>query len=84
MYILVLIIIAVIIAWLLKFIFKNIEIKGGYWNCLVGAVIGTLLGDLILGNWGWMLAGFNVIAGIIGAFLIGWLYVLIFKKKSKS
>jgi uncharacterized membrane protein YeaQ/YmgE (transglycosylase-associated protein family) len=76
-YVLVLIIIALIVAGLLNF-----EIKGGYWNRLVGTTIGALLGDLILGNWGWMLAGFNVIAGIIGAFLIGWLYILMFKKKA--
>lgn len=81
MYVLVLIIIALIMAWLLQVIFKKIEIKGGYWNRLVGTTIGALLGDLILGNWGWMLGDFNVIAGIIGAFLIGWLYMLMFKKK---
>jgi hypothetical protein len=31
-----------------------------------------------------MLGGFNVIAGIIGSFLIGWAYLLIFKKILKK
>ncbi|KUK54831.1 MAG: hypothetical protein XD79_0831 [Atribacteria bacterium 34_128] len=80
MYVVVLIVIALIIAWVLQMVFKDLEIKGGYWNRVVGAAIGALLGDLILGNWGWMLWGFNVIAGIIGSFLIGWLYIYLFKK----
>ncbi|MDD2352877.1 MAG: hypothetical protein PHX56_04870 [Atribacterota bacterium] len=84
MYVIILAVIALIIAWLLQSIFKAIEIKGGYWNRVVGAAIGALLGDLILGNWGWMLWGFNVIAGIIGSFLIGWIYMLIFKKKVEN
>jgi uncharacterized membrane protein YeaQ/YmgE (transglycosylase-associated protein family) len=84
MYVVVLAVIALIVAWLLQIIFKNIEIKWGYWNRVVGAAIGALLGDLILGNWGWMLGGFNVIAGIIGSFLIGWAYLLIFKKIFKK
>ncbi|MDD5635065.1 MAG: hypothetical protein WCV43_04525 [Candidatus Caldatribacteriota bacterium] len=84
MYVIILAVIALIIAWLLQIIFKAIEIKGGYWNRVVGAAIGALLGDLILGNWGWMLWGFNVIAGIIGSFLIGWIYMLIFKKKVEN
>jgi len=84
MYVIILAVIALIIAWLLQVIFKAIEIKGGYWNRVVGAAIGALLGDLILGNWGWMLGGFNVIAGILGSFLIGWAYLLIFKKKTEN
>lgn len=83
MYVLVLIVLSLIMAWMLQVIFKNIEVKGGYWNRLVGAIIGALLGDLILGNWGWMLAGYNVFAGIIGSFFIGWLYISIFKEKSQ-
>ncbi|KQC09116.1 MAG: hypothetical protein APR54_13130 [Candidatus Cloacimonas sp. SDB] len=84
MYVIVLAVIALVMAWVLQIIFKHIEIKGGYWNILVGATIGALLGELILGNWGWMLWSFNVIAGIIGSFLIGWIYMLIFKKFKKK
>ena len=84
MYVIVLVVIALAIAWLLQNVFKNIEIKGGYWNRAVGAAIGALLGDLILGNWGWMLGGFNVIAGSIGSFFIGWIYMLLFKKKVEN
>lgn len=84
MYVVVLIVIALIMAWVLQQVFKDLEIEGGYWNRVVGAAIGALLGDLILGNWGWMLWGFNVIAGVIGSFLIGWLYIYLFKKLYKK
>lgn len=93
MYVLVLIVVSLIMAWILQVAFKNIEVKevafknikvkGGYWNRFVGAIIGALLGDLILGNWGWMLGGYNVFAGIIGSFFIGWGYLSIFKQKSE-
>jgi len=84
MYYVVLIVVSLLVAWVLQAIFKNLEIPGGYWNRLVGAVIGALLGDLLLGDWGWMLAGYNVIAGVIGAFVIGLLYIFLFNKFSSS
>lgn len=75
MYYLVLVVLSVVMAGILHFVFKDLEVPGGFWNRLVGAVIGALVADLILGDWGWMLAGYNVIAGIIGSFLVGWLYI---------
>lgn len=81
MYVLVLVIVSLVMAWVLQTLFKSKEIPGGYWNRLVGAIVGALLGDLILGEWGWMLAGYNVFAGIIAAFLIGWLYIYILNKQ---
>lgn len=75
LYLLVFVVISVIMAGVLQFAFKNLEVPGGYWNRLVGSLIGAIIADLVLGDWGWMLAGFNVIAGLIGAFLIGWLYI---------
>lgn len=81
MYVVVLIVIALIVAAILQAKFSSREIPGGYWNILVGALIGSWIGDIILGDWAWMLAGYNVIAGIIGSFIIGSLYILIVAKK---
>jgi uncharacterized membrane protein YeaQ/YmgE (transglycosylase-associated protein family) len=80
-YWLVLIIIALLMAWILIEAFKTKDISGGYWNVLIGALIGAWLGDIILGDWAWMLVGYNVIAGFIGSFVIGWLYILLVSKK---
>ena len=76
MYWLVLIVISLIISW----VFNNYYKEEQYWNLLVGALVGAWLGEIILGDWGWMLADFNVIAGIIGSIVIGWLYLLILTK----
>ena len=81
MYFLVLLVIALIMAWLLQVIFSNKEVPGGYWNRLIGALIGAWIGDLALAEWGWMLAEFNVIAGLVGSFVIGWVYILLVAKK---
>ena len=81
MYFVVLVVIGLIIAWLLQVIFSSKEVAGGYWNRLVGALVGAWVGDLVLGDWAWMLSGYNVIAGIIGSFLIGWIYILLVAKK---
>ncbi|HHU92213.1 MAG TPA: hypothetical protein GXZ20_03610 [Halanaerobiaceae bacterium] len=75
LYVLVLVVLSAVMAGVLQYVFKEMEVPGGYWNRLVGSVIGALVGDLVLNDWGWMLAGYNVIAGIIGSFLLGWLYI---------
>lgn len=84
MYWLVLIILSLIMAGILKPIFKEKSVSNNYWIWLIVALVGGWLGDVILGNWWWMLAGYNVIAGIIGAFIIGWLYTLIFSQKNQT
>jgi len=85
LYVLVLLVLSVLMAGIFQYGFKKLEVPGGYWNRLFGSVVGALVGELVLSNWviggwGWMLAGFNVIAGIIGSFLIGLLYIFIVNK----
>lgn len=61
----------------------NTLVKGdgsGWWASLIVALLGSWLGDLLLGDWLWVWAGFNVIAGVIGAFVLTWLWSLISKK----
>lgn len=53
---------------------------GGWWASLIFALLGSWLGDLLLGNWLWVLAGFNVIAGAIGAIVLTWLWHFFSKK----
>ncbi|ACL70360.1 hypothetical protein [Halothermothrix orenii] len=84
MYYLILIVVSLVVAGILHYALKEKTIPGGYWNLLVGSIIGAFLGDLILGDWAWMLAGYNVIAGIIGALVIGWLYTLLFNQKEPT
>ncbi len=84
MYWLVLIIISLIMAFLLKTIFKSKELNDYYWTWLVVSFVGTWVGDLVLGDWWWLLGEFNVVAGIIGSLVIGWIYTLIFSNMSQS
>lgn len=80
MYWLVLLIVSLLMAWVLRALTKNQQVPGGYWNIFVGSLIGAWLGDLILGNW-WLVAGYNLVAGIIGSLVIGWLYIKLISKK---
>ncbi|MGO0059846.1 hypothetical protein ACTID9_07520 [Brevibacillus fluminis] len=56
--------------------------KDMWWASLIATLVGTWLGDFLLGDWAWMLAGFNVIAGIIGGVVFNWLWGLLRKQSS--
>ena len=84
MYWLVLIILSLIMAFLLKTLFKEKYVSENYLIWLVVAFVGAWLGDVVLGDWWWIIADFNVIAGIIGSLVIGWIYTLIFAQIGQS
>lgn len=52
----------------------------GWLASLIVALLGSWLGDLVLGDWLWMLAGFNVFAGAIGAIVLMWLWNMLGKQ----
>ncbi|WP_245590418.1 hypothetical protein [Aneurinibacillus terranovensis] len=52
----------------------------GWWASLIATLIGSWLGDFLLGDWVWVIAGFNVIAGAIGAIVFNWLWSLVREK----
>lgn len=56
---------------------KGNEGMGGSWASLVMSLVGAGLGDWVLGDWLWMLGGYNVVAGLIGAFVVNWLWGLL-------
>ncbi|HZG14788.1 MAG TPA: hypothetical protein VE710_07160 [Candidatus Bathyarchaeia archaeon] len=59
------------------------EVGGkGWWASLIAALLGSWLGDMLLGDWLWMLAGFNVFAGAIGAIVLTWLWSLVAKSRN--
>ena len=74
-YIISFIVVSLAVAYLLQITLKKREIPGGFWNRLLGAAVGAIAGDLLLGDWGYMLGGYNILAGIIGAVVIGALYI---------
>jgi len=75
MYIISFIVVSLVVAYILQITLKKREVPGGFWNRLLGAAVGAIAGDLVLGDWGYMFGGYNVIAGIIGAVIIGGLYI---------
>lgn len=57
------------------------EVVGkGWWASLIAALVGSWLGDFLLGDWVWLVGGFNVLAGAIGAIALTWLWSLVPKK----
>lgn len=56
--------------------------KNMWWASLIATLVGVWLGDFLLGDWAWMLAGFNVFAGAIGGIVFNWLWSLLRKQAS--
>jgi uncharacterized membrane protein YeaQ/YmgE (transglycosylase-associated protein family) len=66
------------VAWgVLGYWMKGNEGFGGWWATFLAALVGAWLGNWVLGSWWWVLEGFNVVAGLIGALVLGWIWNLI-------
>ncbi len=78
MYWVTLIVVGLIVGWAVKsWLAQDKTLRSEPWLRFLITIIGAWLGDAILGDWGWMLAGYNVIAGIIGSFVLGWIWTLV-------
>ncbi len=70
-----------LVVWVLMNYFTTGQAAGkGWWASLIVTLVGTWLGTFLLGSWAWVVAGFNVIAGIIGGAVLHWLWGLLRKK----
>jgi uncharacterized membrane protein YeaQ/YmgE (transglycosylase-associated protein family) len=67
-----------IVAWGLMNLWTTGQVAGKGWVLsLIAALIGSWLGDFVLGDWIWVVGGFNIIAGAIGAVILNWLWSLV-------
>ncbi|MFC8685259.1 hypothetical protein [Brevibacillus porteri] len=73
-------VVGVVVWWAMSRICSGKAAGSGWWASLIAALLGSWLGDLVLGDWLWMWAGFNVIAGAIGAVVVTWLWCLVRKQ----
>ncbi|MDC0761028.1 MULTISPECIES: hypothetical protein [Brevibacillus] len=73
-------VVGVVVWWAMSRICSGKAAGSGWWASLIAALLGSWLGDLVLGDWLWMWAGFNVIAGVIGAVVVTWLWCLVVKQ----
>lgn len=48
------------------------ELPGGIWTTLMVGVLGAWLGSTLLGRWGWVWKGVNLIGSLIIAFALAW------------
>jgi uncharacterized membrane protein YeaQ/YmgE (transglycosylase-associated protein family) len=67
-------VVGLVVWWGMGTMMKGSAGGSGWWMSLIAALLGSWLGDLLLGDWLWMLVGFNVIAGAIGAIILTWLW----------
>lgn len=74
MYWLVWLVVGLVSWWAMGQWAKGNEGWGGKWAALVMSLVGAGLGDFALGDWLWMLEGYNVVAGLIGAVVVNWLW----------
>lgn len=85
MYWLVLIVVGVVVSLVLNPIFfKGKKFKyGGYWAILIASLLGAWAGE-VLGKWGWILANYNVIAGLIGSIVFNVVWDFIAQEKTDT
>ena len=79
-YVIILLVVGIIVGLILDAVAKDKEVPGGVWGLIIAGILGSWLGEIALGDWGWMLQDYNVVAGIIGAVVIAGLYLLLFNK----
>ncbi|MGI6038457.1 MAG: GlsB/YeaQ/YmgE family stress response membrane protein [Limnochordia bacterium] len=60
------------VGWLVKTYLVKKPYPGEVWGAIIAGVIGSWLGTGLLGVWGLMLDGVNIVASIIGALLVGY------------
>ncbi|MDR7315473.1 hypothetical protein [Brevibacillus nitrificans] len=80
MFWLVWVLVSLIVWWGMNTLMTGKAGGNGWLASLIVALLGTWLGDLLLGNWLWILAGFNVFAGVIGGVVLVWLWNLVSKQ----
>lgn len=73
-------VVGLVVWWAMNMLMTGKAGGNGWLASLIVALLGSWLGNLILGNWLWMWAGFNVIAGAIGAIVLTWLWNLVSKQ----
>lgn len=83
------VIVGLVISLLSQFVvLKSKKSFLGYWALLIVDLIGAWLGDLVFGDWAWVVSGYNVIAGLIGAIVLDlvWKYAItpLTSKSSKT
>jgi len=86
MYFVTLLIVGIVIGLLNMVFFPGKKFNyGGIWSILIAGILGAWLGDITLGKWGWMLASYNVLAGIVGAVIlvIIWDFIALDRATSK-
>ncbi|WCK55216.1 hypothetical protein PP175_04305 [Aneurinibacillus sp. Ricciae_BoGa-3] len=70
-------IVSIVVWGVMNFLMTG-EVAGkDWWASLLATLIGGWLGDLLLGHWLWVFAGYNIIAGAIGAIVFNWLWSLV-------
>ncbi|WNC15684.1 GlsB/YeaQ/YmgE family stress response membrane protein [Brevibacillus brevis] len=72
--------VGLVVWWAVNMVMTGKAGGNNWWASLIVALLGSWLGDVLLGNWLWMWAGFNVIAGVIGAVVLTWLWNLVSKQ----
>jgi uncharacterized membrane protein YeaQ/YmgE (transglycosylase-associated protein family) len=74
----ILIIVGLLVGWAVKsWLAAEKTLRGEPWIRFIVTIIGAWLGDAILGDWIWAPYNFNVIAGIIGSFVLGWIWTMV-------
>ena len=72
-----------LVGWLAGVILGK-DVPGGIIGNTIADIIGSWLGSVLLGNWGWKLSDFYVFPALIGAIILIFVVSFIMKSVSKA
>ena len=72
-----------ILVWLAGFILGK-DVPGGIIGNIIAGIVGSWIGSMILGNWGWKVSDFYVFPALIGAIILIFIVSFILRSMRKA
>ena len=72
-----------LLGWLAGVILGK-DVPGGFIGNIIAGIIGSWIGSMLLGNWGWRVSDFYVFPALIGAIILILIVSFVMKSLNKA